>query len=163
MSAEKVIALAKSQVGIGEYPEGSGITKYGVEFGDRKSPWDVAFLWWVFHGAGEGFALFGGAKPTKRDALIRWYSEMDWTAEATDAQPGDVLVIKNTDISEELRYGLVVKILGTARYQTVEGDLPDGTVGYRERYPYEIAAVLRPKYEHTIDEEMKEVEEDEDY
>lgn len=163
MSAEKVVALAKSQVGITEYPEGSGITKYGVDFGDRKSPWDVSFLWWVFLGAGEGFALFGGAKPTRRDALLRWYTEMGWTAEADSAQPGDIVVLNPYGTDESLRYALVVKTLGTGRYETVQGDCEAGVVSYHIRYANELTAVLRPKYEHSIDEEMKEVEDDEDY
>lgn len=46
MSAERVIEVARGELGTTEYPPGSNQTKYGQAFGWDGVPWCVIFLWW---------------------------------------------------------------------------------------------------------------------
>ena len=63
MSAEKVIQIAREELGYTEFPAGSNRTKYWEVYDPRMQgqPWCVSFLWWCFDRAGERMAFFVAA------------------------------------------------------------------------------------------------------
>ena len=64
MSVERVIEVARGELGTTEYPPGSNHVPYWNDYDERMQgqPWCVAFLWWCFQRAGEKMALFAWAK-----------------------------------------------------------------------------------------------------
>ena len=55
MTAEKILEIARLQLGIKENPPNSNRVKfntayYGQEVSGRAYPWCCAFVWWVFRG-----------------------------------------------------------------------------------------------------------------
>lgn len=160
MSAEKTISLALSQAGITEYPAGTNSVKYNSDYYGRgvsgpAYPWCVTFLWWVFNNSGEQFAFFGGAKTASCGTLLNWYRQMGWAVDVKDANPGDILILNFSGTKDTQHCGIVTKVLGTGRFQTVEGNTTPGeegsqdnggSVAIKTRYAYQVVGVCRPQY-----------------
>ena len=51
-TAQDVLNVERSQLGITELPPGSNITPYGAAFGLNGVPWCCEFQWWSFTTAG---------------------------------------------------------------------------------------------------------------
>ena len=170
MSAEKVIAVAREELGNTEYPPGSNRVKYWEPWGAawQGQPWCVAFLWWCFREAGEGKAFFGGGKTASCGTLFRWYREQGKTVPVEDVQPGDIVILNFSGTKDTQHCGLVVDVspvvcpaTGAPSYIfTVEGNTAPGLEGsqdnggcvaLKQRAYRQIVAVCRPAYK---EEEM---------
>lgn len=64
MSIDKVIQLAKSQIGVREIPHGSNLQKYGVWYGMNGVPWCAIFVSWCFHKAGVPLPVIQSKAPS---------------------------------------------------------------------------------------------------
>ena len=163
MSAEKVIAVARGELGYTESPAGSNRTKYGKAFAWDGVPWCVVFIWWCFREAGEGAAFYGGAKTASCGTLLRWYQEQGQTVPAREVQPGDIVILNFSGTKETQHCGLVVDVspvvcpaTGAPSYIiTIEGNTSPGLEGsqdnggcvaLKQRAYRHIVAVLRPNY-----------------
>lgn len=62
MSKNKVIELARADLGYTENPPGSNLTKYGEAYGMNGVPWCVEALWFWFNEAGERMAFLAEAR-----------------------------------------------------------------------------------------------------
>lgn len=152
---DTVIKWAASQVGYAESPPGSNRVKYWDDWpGWQGQPWCVAFLYWVFHHAGEGSAFFAGAKTASCGTLYRWYKEQDQTVPKHDVQPGDIVILNFKGTMETQHCGLVVDV-GSNWIQTIEGNTSPGLEGSQDnggcvaskiRTMAQIVGVCRPKY-----------------
>ena len=65
MRAEKVLALARAQIGVTEQPAGSNRVKYNTAYYGREVsgagyPWCCTFVWWLFRQAGAEKLFYGG-------------------------------------------------------------------------------------------------------
>ena len=159
MSLERVIEIARRELGYTESPAGSNCTKYGAAYGLQGQPWCVIFLWWVFRQAGESAAFFGGAKTASCGKLLRWYREQGQTVPASEVQPGDIVILNFHGTKDTEHCGLVVETPvqnGKQVIYTVEGNTSragsqdnGGMVCEKTRYPDQIVGVCRPKYEGT--------------
>ena len=159
MSLERVIEIARRELGNTEYPAGSNNTKYGAAYGLQGQPWCVIFLWWLFREAGESAAFFGGAKTASCGTLLRWYREQGQTVPVSEVQSGDIVILNFHGTQDTEHCGLVTEVLGNGWYvQTIEGnttstnkntynDSNGGCVAAKTRYPSQIVAVCRPKYQ----------------
>ena len=164
MSVEKVLEIARGELGYTEYPPGSNRTKYWDEYGAgyQGQPWCVAFLWWCFRKAGEGAAFFGGARTASCGTLFRWYKEQGQTVCIEDIQVGDIALYNFHGGKDPEHCGLVtgrsdITDLSTGipySVWTIEGNTSTsggsqsngGMVCEKIRYPRYIVAVCRPKY-----------------
>ena len=163
MSMKKVIEQARQELGVTEEPAGSNRVKYWEEYGAgmQGQPWCVAFLWWVFHRAGESAAFFGGGRTASCRQLLGWYASQGLTFPAEAAQPGDIALLSFDGSGDVQHCGL---ILGSERgedgrllrVRTVEGNTspgdagsPDngGCVAEKLRYPRHIVRLCRPRYQ----------------
>ena len=158
MSLEKVVEVAKSQVGITEYPPDSNHVLYNAEYygqdvsGDDY-PWCVTFLWWIFKTANEQKAFFGGAKTASCTILMQWYVEQTQTVPVSEIQPGDILILNFKGTKSPQHCGYVIETNGSY-YTTIEGNTTNGSgsqdnggmVCEKRRYPYQVVKVCRPKY-----------------
>jgi len=58
----KIIEIAREQVGYSEFPFGTNKTKYGKWFGLDGVPWCGIFVSWVYHHAGKPLGNIGFTK-----------------------------------------------------------------------------------------------------
>lgn len=150
MTAEKVLAVARRELGNTENPAGSNRTKYGKWFGLDGNPWCMMFVMWCFSQAG---AL--GLLP-KRTAscgdLMRSAKAADcWVTE--DYRPGDVVIYDfpggaatdHTGIIESVTSDRVVAIEGNT---SQAGSQSNGGQVCRKARPYsQIVGAVRPNYQ----------------
>ena len=83
MSKEKVIEIARGELGVCEEPVNRvkyNTAYYGREVSGKNFPWCVTLPWWVFREAGEQRAFFGGGKTASCRTLLRWHQEQGLTA-----------------------------------------------------------------------------------
>lgn len=155
MSVERVIEIARADLGYTESPPNSNNTKYGEAYGLQGQPWCAIFLWWLFREAGESAAFFGGAKTASCGTLLRWYRAQGQTVPVSDVQPGDIVILNFHGTQDTEHCGLVTGVLGNGAYvSTIEGNTSPsdgsqsngGMVCEKTRYPYQIVGVCRPKY-----------------
>ena len=163
MSAERVIEIARGELGYTENPPGSNRTKYGAASGLQGQPWCVCFLWWCFREAGESSAFFGGGKTASCGTLLRWYQEQGQTVPVSEVQPGDVVILNfhGTNATEHCGY---VTGVDSIYISTIEGNTSiagsqsnGGIVCEKTRYPYQIVGVCRPAYKEE-EEPVKDYE-----
>lgn len=168
MPAKTVIEVARGELGVTENPPGSNRVKYWDDYGAgwQGQPWCVAFLYWVFHHAGEGSAFFAGAKTASCGILYRWYKEQGQTVAKSALRPGDIVILNFSGTSETQHCGLVVDTLRTGYIQTIEGNTSQsgsqsngGQVCLKTRNLSQVVGVCRPIYK----EEVKPVIPDDDY
>ena len=157
MSIERVIELARADLGYTESPPNSNNTKYGAAYGLQGQPWCVIFLWWLFREAGESAAFFGGAKTASCGTLLRWYREQGQTVPVEQVQPGDIVILNFHGTKDTEHCGLVTETPvqnGMQVIYTIEGNTSKagsqdngGMVCEKVRYPWQIVGVCRPKYQ----------------
>ena len=158
MSVERVIEIARRELGQTESPSGSNNTPYGAAYGLQGQPWCVIFLWWLFREAGESAAFFGGAKTASCGKLLRWYREQGQTVPVEQVQPGDIVILNFHGTKDTEHCGLVVDvkraITTVASVTTIEGNTSSsgsqdngGIVCEKVRFPRQIVAVCRPQYQ----------------
>ena len=163
MSMNEVIELARRELGVTEEPAGSNRVKYWEEYGAgmQGQPWCVAFLWWVFHRAGESATFFGGGRTASCRQLLGWYASKGLVCPAEDAQAGDIVLLSFDGSGEAQHCGLIIEAeRGTDGrllwVRTVEGNTspstagsPDngGCVAEKLRYPRNIVKLCRPRYQ----------------
>ena len=157
MSAEKVIEIARGELGTTEWPAGSNKVKYWDKYDKsfQGQPWCVAFLWWCFSEAGERMAFFGGGKTASCSTLLRWYREQGLTVPVDQVQPGDIVLLNFNWKGTPDHCGLATSGIEDGFYvQTIEGNTTLGEEGQdnggcvlsKKRRKSQIVEVCRPMY-----------------
>lgn len=153
---EKLIAVARQQLGRKEEPPNSNKTIYGELYRLNGQPWCVIFLWWCFVTAGLQTLFYGGQRTASCSQLLSWAESVGQTVLPREARPGDVLFFNFATCKAPEHCGLCVERAGTI-FQSIEGNTPlpedednDG-VAQKSRRLSQIVGVWRPKYESTTD------------
>lgn len=154
--SERVIAVARRELGNTELPAGSNRTKYGAAYGMDGQPWCCMFLWWCFQMAGESDAFYGGGKTASCGELLRWAKREGLTVPASAVRAGDIVILNFFGGSDTQHCGLVVEAEAGARWiKTIEGNTTPGAEGSQDnggsvalktRYVWQIVGVIRPQY-----------------
>lgn len=156
MSLNKVIDIARGDLGYTENPPGSNMTKYGEAYGMNGVPWCVEALWFWFNEAGERMAFFGGGRTASCGMLLRWYKEQGLTVPVSEVQVGDIVLQNFHGGKDPEHCGLAVErgpLAGT--WYTIEGNTTPGEEGSQDnggcvarklRSVRNIVAVCRPQY-----------------
>ena len=166
MSRERVIEIARLELGVTEQPPGSNRVKYWDEYDPKRQgqPWCVAFLWWCFDKAGERMAFFGGGKTASCSTLLRWYREQGLTVPVSEVQEGDIVLLNFNGKGTADHCGLV-SWAGAVNLATFEGNTTPGEEGtpkeqanggcvaLKRRFPRQIVAVCRPQYKEEEPED----------
>ena len=154
MTAEKVIQIARGEIGYKESPAGSNKTKYGAWYGMNGQPWCMMFVQWCFAQAGNPLPY----KTASCSALMRWAVEKGrWVT--SDYKPGDVLLFDfghdgdpdHVGIFDHYEAGKLVSIEGNT---SITSNDNGGAVMERSRAKSVIIGAYRPKYTeegHTMD------------
>lgn len=161
MSAERVISIAKNQIGVKENPQNSNNVIYNSEYYGHDVngswyAWCVTFLWWVFKKAGESKAFFNGGKTNSCTTLMNLYkAENLWFT--SNYIPGDIAILTFNKNREPQHCGLIIDWADDEHTSiiTIEGNTTAGTIGNEDnggivaikiRYLHQILGVCRPRY-----------------
>ena len=156
MSLNKVLEIARAELGYTESPPGSNRTKYGAWIGLDGQPWCMSFIAWCFHQAGDFTAFMGGGKTGSCCILYLWYVAQGQTVPVEDVQAGDIVILNFSGTKETQHCGLVEDTPvqnGRQVIYTIEGNTSTsgsqsngGMVCRKIRYPAQIVGVCHPKY-----------------
>ena len=146
--AERVLALARREIGVRESPPGSGRVKYNDALGWGDNAWCCTFLWWLFREAGASELFFGGGKTAYCPALMTFHREQ---AIRGDYRPGDVIFFNFAGAASAAHVGLCESWDGDY-ITTVDGNTGTGSeanggaVLRRRRHKKYIVGAYRPRY-----------------
>lgn len=151
-SAERVLDIARAEIGATEYPAGSNITKYGEEYGLNGEPWCMIFVWWCFNKAGASELFFDGGKCAGCTTFMRWAQyKGQWVT--GNYQPGDIVLYQFDDDDYADHVGFVEYNNGDS-VVAIEGNTSscgsqdNGGAVLRKLRPYSvILGAYRPLYD----------------
>ena len=154
-TANDILALARSQIGVKEVPAGSNNVKYntayyGSEVHGAAYAWCCAFVWWLFQQAGAAALFYGGGK-TAWCPAVESYAKSRGQWVTRDYQPGDCVLFDfsgkgiagHIGVVESVRADGIICIEGNT--STTSND-NGGAVMRRTRYPRQIRGAFRPAY-----------------
>jgi len=167
-TAKEILDLARSQIGVTEWPKQSNNVVYNTEYygrevyGDDEYPWCMVFVWWVFRHAGAPELFFDGGKTASCPTYYRWASRTGrW--HTGGYQPGDVVIFRFSSDGYD-HTGILEQVNADGTYYVIEGntsltsDDNGGAVMRRVRYPSQIVGAYRPDYRAEKAEPAKEPE-----
>ena len=148
MTAEDIIALARTQVGVSEEPPGSNNVKYNTAYYGRpvsgdEYPWCVVFIWWLFRELGAS-DLFCGGQATAWCNFVRQYAQQANLWVTDGYKPGDLVMFDWNSDGVLDHIGLVTEVNGNA-LTTIEGNCSD-KVSMCTRSGITMVGAYRPKY-----------------
>lgn len=155
-TADRVLRVARGELGTVESPAGSNRTRYGAWYGLDANPWCAMFLVWCFHRAGAGdlrdvLSDRGLAYTPAFAAACRragWPAVSPAAVEAGDIVffdfPDAVFRIQHVGVAVGRDGGNVVCVEGNT---SVSSNDNGGKVMQRIRPPAHIEAVYRPEYQ----------------
>nr|WP_325216850.1 CHAP domain-containing protein [uncultured Oscillibacter sp.] len=154
MTAEKVLAVARGELGNTESPAGSNRTKYGKWFGLDGYAWCMMFVMWCFSQAG-ALELLPKRTASCGDLMRSAKAAGYWVTE--DYRPGDVVIYDfpggaatdHTGIIESVTVSGVVAIEGNTSQAGSQSN--GGQVCRKSRKYNLIVGAVRPKFEEEDD------------
>lgn len=163
-TAKKILELARSQIGVKEYPANSNNVKYNTAFYERpvsgpQYPWCVSFVWFLFRELGASKLFFGGAKTASSSTLYRYHAESGQAVTNGKYLPGDVIYFMfgssgHTAICESFDGVNITTIDGNTG---TTNEANGGAVMRRTRNKKYIKGAWRPKYEEEENMTGKEI------
>ena len=156
-TAEKILEIARSQIGAKESPAKSDNVKYntayyGREVSDGKHPWCAVFVWWVFREAGAPELYYGGGETAYCPTLMSFHKNQ----KVTDYRPGDIVFFNFSGRSSAGHVGICESWDGTY-ITTIDGNTGSasedngGAVLRRRRHKKFIVGAYRPEYQEDDD------------
>lgn len=153
MTAEKILAVARRELGIKESPANSNNVKYNTAYyGEKVSgsqyPWCCAFVWWVFQQAGAADLFYGGNKTAYCPTLMDFHKGQEVSG---DYQPGDIIFFNFSGKKTAAHVGICESFNGVS-ITTIDGntgsgnEADGGSVMRRIRNKKYIVKAYRPAY-----------------
>lgn len=154
MTAEKILEIARDQLGIKENPPNSNRCKfntayYGQEVSGSAYPWCCAFVWWVFREAGASGLFYGGKKTASCSTLLGFHKAQ---AVRGNYLPGDIIFF-NFDGRKNTQHVGICEGWDGRYITTIDGNTAPtneangGAVMRRKRDKKYIVGAYRPAYE----------------
>lgn len=152
-TAEKVLSIARGELGVMESPAGSNRTKYGRWYGLDGQPWCMMFVQWVFGQAGAAALL--PARTASCGALMRAAQAAGcWVTE--DYRPGDVVIYDFPGGAATDHTGIVESVAKTG-VTAIEGNTSQagsqsngGQVCRKTRPLSQVVGAVRPNYQKEV-------------
>ena len=154
MTAEKILDVARRELGNTEKPAGSNRTKYGKWFGLDGYAWCMMFVTWCFHQAG-ALGLLPKRTASCGDLMRAAKAAGCWVTK--DYRPGDVVIYDfpggaatdHTGIIESVTASGVVAIEGNTSQAGSQSN--GGQVCRKTRKYNVIVGAVRPRFEEDDD------------
>lgn len=151
MRAERLLALARGELGVTESPRDSNQVKYNDAYGGGAKAWCCVFLWWLFDRAGASALFYGGGRTAYAPTLLAYHKKAG-QAVTGDYEPGDVIFFDFNGNGMADHVGLCEGWDGD-RITTIDGNTGEGdeanggAVLRRTRDKKYICGAYRPAYE----------------
>lgn len=157
MTAEKILNIAKAEIGTKEQPKNSNKVKYNTEYYGKEVsggayPWCCVFVWWVFKHAGASKLFFGGKKSASCTTVRNGMKSQ----KVKEPKAGDLVFFNFSGGSDKVEHiGIVESVKADGSVITIEGntstgnDANGGQVMTRTRKRSVIDCFIRPEYEET--------------
>lgn len=153
MTAEKILEIARSQIGVKEHPANSNrvlynTAYYGREVSGSNYAWCCTFVWWVFREAGASSLFYGGGKTAYCPTLKNYHKGQA----VKDYQPGDVIFFNFSGKTNAAHVGICESWDGQY-ITTIDGNTGSGNeanggaVMRRKRHKKYIVGAYRPAYQ----------------
>lgn len=153
MTAERILAIARGELGVKEAPAGSNRVKYNTDYYGREVsgkgyPWCCVFIWWLFQKAQAKDLFFGGGRTAYCPALLDHHKEQRVNGQY---KPGDVVFFDFNGNGTADHVGLCECWDGTC-ITTIDGNTGEanedngGAVMRRTRNKRYIVGAYRPEY-----------------
>ena len=155
-TAEKILEIARSQIGTRESPANSDNVKYNTVYYGRevsgKYPWCAVFVWWVFREAGAPELYYGGGETAYCPTLMSFHKKQ----KVTDYRPGDIVFFNFSGRSSAGHVGICESWDGTyiTTIDVNTGSASEdngGAVLRRRRHKKFIVGAYRPEYQEDDD------------
>ena len=162
MTAEKILEIARLQLGIKENPPNSNRVKfntayYGQEVSGSAYPWCCAFVWWVFREAGASGLFYGGKRTASCSTLLGFHKAQ---AVRENYLPGDIIFF-NFDGKRNTQHVGICEGWDGRYITTIDGNTAPtneangGAVMRRRRAKKYIVGAYRPAYEEDDMDQSK--------
>lgn len=150
-TVNKLLEVARAELGTTESPAGSNRTKYGRWMGLDGQPWCMSFVQWCFAQAGRPLPFKTGSC----SALLRWYQANQPERVTQKPQPGDIVIYSfgHTGIVESVSGNIATVIEGNTSPGASGSQDNGGGVYRRTRGRSTVTAYIRPM-EHKKEETM---------
>ena len=154
-NVEKLLNIARKELGTKEYPENSNNVKYNTDYYGREVsgsayPWCCAFVWWVFKKAGMS-KIFCDGKKTALCEYVRGHMKNH----TMTPQPGDLAIYQFDSDPQADHIGIVESVNADGSFVAIEGntrvgnDSNGGEVMRRNRKKSSVICFVRPNYEEV--------------
>ena len=154
-NVEKLLNIARKELGTKEYPENSNNVKYNTDYYGREVsgsayPWCCAFVWWVFKKAGMS-KIFCDGKKTALCEYVRGHMKNH----TMTPQPGDLAIYQFDSDPQADHIGIVESVNADGSFVAIEGntrvgnDSNGGEVMRRTRKKSSVICFVRPNYEEV--------------
>lgn len=146
---DRILAIARAEVGYSEAPPNSNRTKYGKWFGLDGVAWCGMFVSWCYAKAGAPLGNIGFAKGFAGcQTAFAFFTKQKCIV--TDPQPGDVVLFDWNGDGRHDHTGIYVRRINATTFEAIEGNTSltnqsnGGQVMLRQR-PFKLAVFARPK------------------
>ena len=153
MTADKLLELARGEVGVTERPAGSNKVKYNTAYYGREVsgagyPWCCTFVWWLFQQADASVLFYGGGRTAYCPTLLSYHKKQTVRG---DYLPGDVIFFNFSGKASAAHVG-VCETWDGAYITTIDGNTGSGNeanggaVMRCTRHKKYIVGAYRPNY-----------------
>lgn len=160
MTADKILDIARGEIGTKEYPPNSNRVKYNTAYYGREVSggnyaWCAAFVWWCFREAGASELFYGGKKTAYCPTLLAYHTGKNQGVK-DGYRPGDVIFFNFSGKKNAAHVGICESWDGTY-ITTVDGntgtgnEANGGTVMRRRRHKKYIVGAYRPAYKEETE------------
>ena len=127
-SLEKILSLAREQIGVTEQPPGSNNVIYNTDYyggpvQGGNYPWCCAFIWWLFWKSGLSALFCGGQKTAYCPFVVNWARQHGQWVDG-DYRPGDLLLYDWDGDGLVDHIGVCERLVGQAAI-AIEGNCGD--------------------------------------
>ena len=158
---DKILDLARAQLGTVEYPPSSNNVKYNTAYygGAVKGSqfaWCAVFIWWLFREVGAATLYFDGERTAHVPTLMDWAEKRGLIVDTP--KPGDLICFEFNGNKSPDHVGICESFDGTY-VTTIDGntgvgnEANGGAVMRRKRHKSTILKIIRPRYEE-VDNDM---------
>ena len=153
---QKILKIARSEIGVKESPAGSNKVKYNTDYYGREVsgqayPWCCVWVWWIFKQAGLSSLLYGGEKVAYCPYLMKYFQNKGQFI-TSDYRTGDIVLFNWSGGKLAEHVGIVESVSSNGSIITIEGntsvsnDSNGGCVMRRVRSVKHIIGAGRPAY-----------------
>lgn len=155
---DKLVEIARKEIGYTERPANTNMTKYGAEYGLNGYAWCCQYLWWIFKEAGLSSLFYGGGKTASCTQLRNWYKKRGLYSTG-NPKVGDIVIMSFEAGGGISHCGLCIEVMKDGGIRTIEGNTSvagsqdnGGMVAVKRRYPKNIVGYCHPAYPVEDDE-----------